>query len=335
MANVVPLFPCEDDRPSRLACIPSALERIVDKLAGSDVAALFEGETGAGKTHLARAVHAASARAHEPLRVINCAAIPESLLEAELFGHERGAFTGAVASRAGAFEAAGAGTLLLDEIGELTPAAQAKLLRVLDERRFERVGGGRTIALRARVLCATNRDLDAMVDARAFRGDLLFRVAVVRLRVPPLRERPEQLQALAHDLLADAARASGRHFAGFTPAALDLVTRHAWPGNVRELRNAIDHAIALGEGPYVEAHDLPPSVATTDAPSGVRFERLPLNLEALERLAIDEALRVARGNRSRAAELLGISRTTLYNKLARGALTPSRGTGGPDSPDTR
>ncbi len=292
------------------------LASLVPKLATSDVSVLIEGETGVGKTFVARLIHEASPRAREPLRVINCAAIPENLVESELFGHERGAFTGAGATRVGALEAAGKGTLFLDEIGELSLGSQAKLLRVVEDRRFERIGSNRTIELRARLLCATNRDLEAMADAGQFRRDLLFRIAVVRVRVPALRERGDDLVQLAKQLLADSAQSAGRRVTGFSLAALDLIRRYSWPGNVRELRNAIEHALALGEGALVETCDLPAGIAPrATQPEDPDVVRLPLDLVTLERHAIEAALRATNGNRVRAAALLGINRATLYNKL--------------------
>ena len=291
------------------------IANVVARLATSDVSVLIEGETGVGKTFVARLLHEAGPRAREPLRIINCAAIPENLLESELFGHERGAFTGANTARPGAFEAAGAGTLFLDEVGELSVASQAKLLRVLEDRRFERLGARQSIELRARVICATNRDLDSMAAAGQFRRDLLFRIAVVRVRVPALRERGDDLVLLAQQLLADIAQNAGRRITGLSPSALDVIRRYPWPGNVRELRNAIEHAVALGDGALVKAEDLPAGVVPRAAqPADPELVRLPLDLATLEEKAIEAALRATGGNRVRAAALLGISRQTLYNK---------------------
>ena len=287
----------------------------IPKLATSDVGLLVDGETGVGKTFVARLIHEAGPRAREPMRVLNCAAIPDALVESELFGHERGAFTGANARRAGAFEAVGGGTLVLDEVGELSLAAQAKLLRVLEERRFERVGSNQTLAFRARVICATNRDLEAMVAAGTFRRDLLFRIAVVRVRVPALRERVDDLPVLASQLLADAARSAGRRIEAFTPAALELIRRHSWPGNVRELRNAIEHAVVFAEGARVDAGDLPVMVAPPAQPEDPDLVRLPLDLPTLERRTIEAALRATKNNRLQAAALIGMNRSSFYLKL--------------------
>jgi DNA-binding NtrC family response regulator len=289
---------------------------LLPRLATSNVSIVLLGETGVGKSLVARLLHDAGPSASEPFRVINCAAVPETLVESELFGHERGAFSGAVAAREGAFESAGRGTLLLDEIGEMPLASQAKLLRALDERRFERVGSNRSLTLEARVLAATNRDLASMVASGKFRRDLYHRLAVVTLPIPPLRERGEDIALLARELLAEAARSAGREVDGFTPDALDAIRHYAWPGNVRELRNAIEHAVALGEGHRIHATDLPAEVCSGE-PHAVdpRTVRLPAPLEWLERRAVDAALAATNGSRTRAAQILGITPAMLYYKL--------------------
>jgi DNA-binding NtrC family response regulator len=304
---------------SFLGTSPAAIEvaKLVPRLAASDAIVLLEGETGVGKTFLARLLHDGGPRASEALRVINCAAIPETLIESELFGHERGAFTGAATARAGALESAGRGTVLLDEIGELPLASQAKLLRVLEEKRFERLGSNRPIRLEARVLAATNRDLAEMVEAGTFRRDLFYRIAVVKLRVPPLRDRGDDLVMLASRILADLAQSAGRRVEGFSPAALEAIRRYAWPGNVRELRNAIERALVVGEGRWLEPGDLPETLhgATAPQPTDEMLVRLPARLDELEARGIQAALRATRGNQRQAALLLGISRMTLYRKL--------------------
>ena len=240
----------------------------VPRLAASNVGLLIEGETGVGKTFVARLIDEASPRAREPLRVINCAAIPETLIESELFGHERGAFTGAVVQRVGALETAGRGTLFLDEIGELSMPSQAKLLRVIEDRRFERIGSNRTIELQARVICA--HEPRSRTNDR--RRHLSPRSTLSRRRrprpVPPLRERSHDLPELARQLLADATQSAGRRVTEFSPDAIAAIVAYAWPGNVRELRNAIDHAIALGEGAVVLPGDLPPALSDADRPTG-------------------------------------------------------------------
>ena len=296
---------------------------ILPKLSASDATVLLLGESGVGKTFVARLIHEASRRARAALTVINCAAIPENLVESELFGHERGAFTGADAARPGAFELAGDGTLLLDEIGELPLPSQAKLLRVLEERRFERVGSQRSIQLRARIITATNRDLESLVSAGRFRADLYFRISVVTTTIPPLRERADDLVGLAERLLADLAASAGRRVGGFSPDALSILRGYTWPGNVRELRNALEHALVLGEGSVVESGDLPEillratplsDATVSPSPSGKSVVELPANLEWLERQCIAAALVATGGNRTRAAALLGINRATLYKK---------------------
>jgi DNA-binding NtrC family response regulator len=298
---------------------PAAREiaKLTARLAQSDTAVLIEGETGVGKSFLARLLHEASPRAKEPLRIINCAAIPDPLIESELFGHERGAFTGAHASRPGALESAGRGTVVLDEIGELPLAGQAKLLRVLEEKRFERLGSNRSIPLAARVIAATNRDLAADVETGAFRRDLYYRIAVFKLRVPPLRERGEDLVLLAVQILADLAPTAGRRVEGFSPRALDVIRRYSWPGNVRELRNAIERALVVGDGTSIEAGDLPDVLhgGAPVQPEDESLVRLPMRLDDLEERAIGAALNASNGNQRRAAALLGISRVTLHRKL--------------------
>ena len=306
--------------------------RIIPKLAASDSTALVIGESGTGKTFLARLIHEASPRAKEPLRVINCAAIPENLLESELFGHERGAFTGALAGRAGAFEAVGRGTLLLDEIGELPLTSQAKLLRVLEDRRYERVGSNKSLTVDARILAATNRDLAEMVEKGTFRRDLFFRVSVVSVTVPPLRDRGDDVLLLARQLLGDLAGTAGRRVTGFSKSACELLLAYPWPGNVRELRNAIEHALVLGDGAEIEPGDLPSTLravanaSTRSNASGMTAEsghvQLPAKLDWLEERAIEAALVASGGNRTKAAAILGINRVTLYKKLR---VTPPAG----------
>jgi len=293
--------------------------KLLERLARSDAVALLVGETGAGKSFLARLIHEASPRAAEPLRVINCAAIPDNLVEAELFGHERGAFTGAAGARQGALEAAGKGTVLLDEIGDLPLTSQAKLLRVLEEKQFERLGSNRTLRLEARVLAATNRDLKQMVQDGSFRSDLFFRISVISVPVPSLRERQDDIKMLAERFLADLAPSAGRRINGISAAAHDVLRTYSWPGNVRELRNVIEHALVLGDGPTIEPSDLPPDVAgvtvAPQQPVDGNTVQLPLDLATLEQRAIEAALQATNGNRTKAAALLGINRVTLYKKL--------------------
>ncbi len=289
------------------------------KLARSEALALLTGESGTGKTFAARLIHEASPRAAHPLRILNCAAIPDGLFEAELFGSERGAFSGAVAARTGAFEAVGRGTLVLDEIGDMPLASQAKLLHVLEARSFERVGSNRALPLEARVLAATNRDLPAMVEAGTFRGDLYFRISVVTVTVPPLRERGRDIAMLAERMLADLAPGAGRRITGFAPDALGALSAYGWPGNVRELRNVVEHAIVMGDGSRITVEDLPERITAKAARPRVTDDAdvvtLPARLDELEERAIAAALRATGNNRTKAATLLGINRVTLQNKL--------------------
>lgn len=292
------------------------LAATLHRLAKCDVNVLLGGETGVGKTFVARLIHENSSRAAQPLRIVNCSALPETLIESQLFGHERGTFTGANAAHIGMLEAAGAGTILLDEIGELSLASQAKLLHVLEDRRFERLGSNRPIELRARVICASNRNLQDMVAAGQFRQDLLFRISVVRVHVPPLRERGDDLLTLAHKLLSDAAPSASRPVKGFSDEAIELMRAYSWPGNVRELRNAIECALALGSAELIAPCDLPADIyPNRTQPIDPDIVHLPSALSILERRAIDASLRATNGNRVRAAEILGVTRQTLYNKL--------------------
>jgi len=286
------------------------LAKLVGRVAAVATTVLIEGESGSGKEWVAEAIHAASPRAAGPLVSVNCGALSESLIEGELFGHERGAFTGATERRAGRFEQADGGSLFLDEIGELSEAAQAKLLRVLETRRFERVGGTRTIAVDVRVIAATNRDLAAMVKAGRFREDLYFRVAVIRAAVPPLRERPEDVLPLAEHFLARFAASCGRRVTGFTAEAVTALEQHWWPGNVRELRNTIERAAVLGDGVVIDADDLG---LVAPAPAAAPIQ----SLQEQEKAALLRALDTTGGNKAAAAKLLGIDRTALYKKLRR------------------
>ena len=322
-----------ENRSLRTAAVGSAREFLgssrsaelvatrIAKLARSDSTALILGESGTGKTFAARLVHEASARSKEPLRILNCAAIPETLFEAELFGAERGAFSGAVAARVGAFEAVGKGTLVLDEIGELDAAGQAKLLHAIEEKRFERVGSNRSLRLEARILAATNRDLGAMVEEGSFRRDLFFRVSVVTLTVPPLRERREDIPMLAERLLADLAPTAGRRVDGFEKATLEILCGYDWPGNVRELRNVVEHGLVMGEQRLLGPDDLPERLTTTAGPgasaddAGGATLKIPARLDWVEAETIAAALRATSGNRTKAAVILGINRVTLQNKL--------------------
>jgi DNA-binding NtrC family response regulator len=283
------------------------------RVAAVDASVLLLGESGVGKERIARFIHTSSPRQAGPFVAINCAAMPESLLESELFGHARGAFTGAVTDRPGLFEAARGGTLLLDEVGELPAAMQAKLLRVLQEREVRRLGENKTRAIDVRVVAATHRDLSSEVKAGRFREDLYFRLRVVELKVPALRERPEDVLPLARLALTDAAKRSRLPVRELSPEALRRVAAYAWPGNVRELFNAMERATVLATGRRVEVDDLPEELRVPTP--GARTAPLGYTLAELEREAILTTLAAEKGNRARTALRLGIGQATLFRKL--------------------
>jgi len=287
-----------------------ALQAAIGRLAAVDAPVLLTGESGAGKEVAARAIHARGPRAGASFVALNCAAIPRDLLESEVFGHEKGAFTGAAARRIGAAERAGEGTLLLDEVAELAPELQAKLLRLLEDLRFLRVGGEREIPLRARVLAATNADLKARVAEGRFRQDLYFRLAVVELVVPPLRERPEDVPDLARLFLAAHAGRS------LSAAAERALLAHGWPGNVRELRNRIERAAVLAPAAVLEVADLFPDAAPAVAEAAADLS-LAAAREAAEREHIRRVLVRCEGRMQDAAKVLGVSRTTLWERMRR------------------
>jgi transcriptional regulator with GAF, ATPase, and Fis domain len=272
---------------------------------------LLTGETGTGKELVAGLVHGASSRADKPFVKVNCAALPETLLESELFGHERGAFTGADRLRTGRFEQADGGTLFLDEVGDMTPATQVKLLRVLQDGEFHRVGGTRSLRCDVRIVAATNQDLEASVREGRFREDLYFRLHVIRIHLPPLRERGGDVEALARHFLAAFARELARPGLGFAPDALARIREHPWPGNVRELRNAVERAALLSEGDEVRADALGIAAPEAELPGPLA------TLDQLERAAVLEALRRARFVQKDAAALLGVSRRKLNYMIRR------------------
>jgi transcriptional regulator with PAS, ATPase and Fis domain len=290
------------------------------RAAGSDATILLRGESGTGKEVLARAIHRASKRSRGVFCAVNCAALGSELLESELFGHERGAFTGAVRTKPGRLEVAAGGTLFLDEIGELAPALQAKLLRVLQEREFERVGGTQTRKVDARILAATNRDLAAEIARGTFREDLYYRLNVVSVRLPPLRERPEDVPQLLEHFLQRFGAAAGRQGLRFSVEAREVLASHAWPGNVRELANVVERAVVLAVGDEIGLEVLPeeivdgtmrcsagPAVARAGAP----WPRYHEGVAEAKRELIREALRKTGGHQTRAAELLGLTQPYL------------------------
>ncbi|MGE5235336.1 MAG: sigma-54-dependent transcriptional regulator [Acidobacteriota bacterium] len=287
---------------------------LVDRVGPSDVAVLISGESGSGKELIARRLHGHSHRSAGPFVAVNCAALPETLAESELFGHERGAFTGAESARAGRFEEANRGTLFLDEVGELPITLQAKLLRVLEEHTIRRLGGREDVAVDVRLVAATNRDLAVAVEGGAFRRDLYYRLAVVPLHLPPLRDRVGDVAVLAHHLLARLSIRHGVVGATLSPAALAALERYRWPGNVRELRNVLERALVVRAGDVIRPEDL---ALPQDAAATPGDLSLPLDRDSREREAILEALRRAGGNREEAARLLGVSVRTLYYRLRR------------------
>lgn len=291
------------------------LLRVARRVARSSAAVLITGETGAGKEQIAEQIHHWSRGARGPFLRLNCAAVPPNLVESELFGYERGAFTGAAARKQGYLEAASGGSLLLDEVGELPLEAQAKLLRVLEARTITRVGGTREVPIDVRLLYATHRDLEADVRAGRFREDLFFRISTFALRVPPLRERPNDIVALATLFAEEAASRLGVSSPEVGPRALSRLLGHRWPGNVRELKNAIEHAVVLADGGTIGVEHLPARLGEADlnGPAGV----LKGELSDIERRRVEEALNAEGGNQTRAALRLGISRRGLIRKMAK------------------
>ncbi|ABC84004.1 sigma-54-dependent transcriptional regulator [Anaeromyxobacter dehalogenans] len=291
----------------------------IRKVAPTDATVLVLGESGTGKELVARAIHEASLRREKPFVSISCAAIPEGLLESELFGHERGAFTGAIRRKLGRFELAHEGTLFLDEVGEIPPSVQVKLLRVLQERCFERVGGEETVEVDVRVISATNRDLTRMVAEGRFREDLYYRLNVVPIQLPPLRERPGDVDELARAFLERLAPRIGRPVTSFAPEALELLRRHPWPGNVRELENVVEQALVFADGAAVRPEDLPEGIRHAPAPAGLPVpsgdRSLTDILEDLEQQLILAAYEKAKGVKAETARLLGIKPSALYYKL--------------------
>ena len=289
--------------------------RLAERVAATDANVLITGESGTGKDALALFIHAKSTRASAPLVKIDCGTLPGDLLEAELFGYERSAFTGANEAKPGRLEAADRGTLVLDEIANFSVDAQAKLLRVIETREFERLGGRRTIKVDARLIALTNVDLDQAVKRRDFREDLFYRLNVVHISLPPLRERQEDLTALAQLFVETYASKHGRKAKAVSPEALRILRTYDFPGNVRELVNVIERAVIISEGKRIEVSDLPESIRA--AVQKVERRRNPLSLAQVEAEYIAETLSATGGNKTKAARILGISRKNLYERLAR------------------
>jgi DNA-binding NtrC family response regulator len=299
-----------------------AMQQVLDvvrQIAPARVTVLIQGESGTGKELIAKAIHQLSPRAKQPMVSVHCAALSATLLESELFGHEKGAFTGAHERRIGRFEQAQGGTLFLDEIGEIDAVIQVKLLRFLGERTFERVGSNKTQTADVRLVTATNKNLEELVKQGKFREDLFFRLRVVELWLPPLRERASDIPLLAKNFLHEFAKENDKRVTDFKPEVIEALVRYPWPGNVRELRTAMEHAVVLCRSDVIGLRDLPPSVrgeSGVNAPSPLQALSKPsLSVEEAEKELIVRALKECEGNRTDAAKKLGMSRRTLHRKL--------------------
>ena len=295
-----------------VACDPAS-QRVLElarKVTGTSTTVLITGESGTGKDQLARLIHELSPRRNQPYLKIDCASLPQELVESELFGHERGAFTGAVERKLGRLEMAGSGTIVLDEVAALSPATQSKLLRVLEERRFERLGGVDTLTIEARLIALTNSDLARAAAAKTFREDLYFRLSVLTIQVPPLRERRSDVAPLTEHLLARLTAMHGRPGTTLGDSARRALEAYDWPGNIRELKNALERALIFGKNAELSLEDLPENIRAADSgmPAGMR------SLEQIEREAIQKTLEGTRYKITRAAAILGISRKTLLDK---------------------
>ena len=307
-----------------------SLCRSVEKVAPTGATVLILGDSGTGKELIARSVHRLSGRAHKPFVAINCAAIPDTLLESELFGYEKGAFTGAAKRTTGKLESAEGGTVFLDEIGEMPASLQAKLLRVVQERSVERVGGRVAVPLDLRIVCATNKNLDALIGTGAFRDDLFYRISEVTIRIPPLKDRQGDSLLLAQFLLQQTAERFNKPTRGLAPDAIRAIQAYRWPGNVRELENRIKGAVIMAEGVIVTAADL----GLEDPGDDPEYLNLRVARQRAEAQAVRQSLAVARGNLSRAAELLGVTRPTLYDLLGKHSIDAAQfGKNGPQGAD--
>jgi two-component system response regulator HydG len=288
---------------------------LVRQVAPSAATVLIQGESGTGKEVIANAIHYGSPRRDRPFIKVNCAALPETLLESELFGYERGAFTGAASRKEGRFELADGGTLFLDEISELSPATQAKLLRVLQTGEFERVGGTRTLTVDVRLVTATNADLAALVREKRFREDLYYRLNVIVVQLPPLRERREDIPLLAHHFLRRYAAKNAKTVQGFAEESLDVLQTYAWPGNVRELENVVERAVVLTRSPMISPADFPEALVGSDQAARHLVISIGTPLEEVENRLMEETLRYTKGDKTLAAKLLGIATRTIYRRI--------------------
>jgi len=291
---------------------------LVEQVADSSATVLIQGESGTGKELVASTIHARSARSRGPFIAVNCAALPETLLESELFGYEKGAFTGAAGRKEGRFELADGGTLFLDEVSDLSPVTQPKILRVLQEGEFERLGGTKSLRVDVRIVAATNQELAQMVREKRFREDLYYRLNVITLTVPPLRERREDIHVLAQHFLRVYSAKNNRRLEGFTDDAIRRLEAYAWPGNVRELENVIERGVVLARDALIDVADLPQEIAgATPLPEGVLSVRIGTPLAEVEARLLEETLRATKGNKTLTAKLLGIDPRTVSRKLER------------------
>jgi len=314
-------------RPSNIIGESRAMQAVYDLIAQvseSNATVLIHGESGTGKELVANAIHYTSPRAEKPFIRVNCAALTESVLESELFGHERGAFTGALTQRKGRFELAHGGSIFLDEVGDFSPATQIKLLRVLQEREFERVGGSQTVKVDVRVIAATNRELEEMIKRGEFRRDLYYRLNVFPIYLPPLSERKTDIPLLADHFVEKYGKANRKSISRIAGAAMDMLMQYDWPGNVRELENCIERAVLLSGDDVIHAHHLPPSVQTVQGAAGARSEGLQGALDALEREMVLEALRASGGNKAAAARSLGITERIMGLRVEKHGIVADR-----------
>ena len=297
---------------------------LISQVSGTTTTVLLRGESGTGKELVAQALHKSSRNASGSFVEVNCAALPEGVIESELFGHERGAFTGAIQQRKGRFERARGGTIFLDEIGDLSPSVQVKLLRVLQERAFERIGGQKTLQTDARIVSATSRDLETMIEDGTFRADLYYRLNVFPIWLPPLRERKADILMLANHFIQSSNRKHGRRVRRISTSAIDMLMAYHWPGNVRELENCIERAVLLAREGVVLGHHLPPTLQTAEASDTSPLEGLQGQLDRLEQELILDALKSTRGNMSRAARMLGISERIMGLRIKKHQINPRR-----------
>jgi len=314
-------------RPSNIVGNSKGMRVVYDLIAQvcrSDTTVLIQGQSGTGKELVAHAIHYNSLRASRPFIKVNCGALPESVIESELFGHVKGAFTGAIAMRKGRFELAHGGTIFLDEVGDLSPAVQIKLLRVLQEKEFERVGGTQTVKTDVRVIAATNRKLEELIEQERFRQDLYYRLNVFPIHIPPLRERKTDILLLADFFVERYNKANHKSVKRISTPAIDMLMSYHWPGNVRELENCMERAVLLSSDEVIHGHHLPPTLQTADATGTSHPGTLPGNLGSMEKNLILDALKAARGNKAKAARTLGISERIMGLRVRKYGIDPRR-----------